>query len=386
MRRVAILLSLLLGAASAPPAAAAQGAITGVVHAPPGRDVQGTIVSACAVEGDRCSPGSRRSRAVRIDASGASARFTLAGLAAGEYMVIALRDVNGDGAEDPGDWVGEYRSGDAVARVRPPATGLEVRMHAPGAPPAAARPSAPPGRAPATPPPAGPPAAGRVSGIEGIYEGVTRNLVAPGPGSPVASGITWTPGRDWMAFYPGGRVYLALPEEGLAVPLDWEKVCARSPAWCATYEVVGDQVRIRWRTGEQKVLRRDREGVLWTTDRLNYNRLPRLDGMRLDGTYHVTWKEEHKPVRLSFTRGGAFSERGLLDAVSWNSSDYSESAQRIRGIPGGAGTYDIRDNTLELRYRDGRVIRLVVYVAPGEARSERPGTLYVNSFDFVPVR
>ena len=41
----------------------------------------------------------------------------------------------------------------------------------------------------------------------------------------------------------------------------------------------------------------------------------------------------------------------------------------------------IQQNSLELRYRDGRIVRMSVYAAPEEASKARPQTLYFNAWD-----
>jgi hypothetical protein len=86
------------------------------------------------------------------------------------------------------------------------------------------------------------------------------------------------------------------------------------------------------------------------------------------------------------TRDGQFLEEGLLSGVSWNQFDYSEQAQAIREVPRGSGSYEIRDNTLRLRYRDGRVIGLSIYIFPEELAKRQPEEIYINSFDLKRVQ
>jgi uncharacterized protein (DUF2141 family) len=356
--------------------AAAQPAIRGTVHAPAGGDIHGTIVVACFAENGRCSYTSPhpRSRAVRIGTRGPSARYVIRNLDAGEYVILATRDNNGNGAEDAGDWAGQHGTVEAPRLVRPPAERIDLQLTALPAPLPSRR---------EAPNPAAPPAPGR-GGLSGIWLGVSRQLAAPGPGSIVASGITWTPSRDWMTFFPDGRVFLALPPRGVE-GFDWTTECARSPSWCATYAVDRDRVTIRWASGETKRLAR-RDGMLWTDDRLNFVPLPSLDGLRLDGVYVVPWKEEHRPSRITFSRDGRFTEQNLLSGISWNSSDHGTEAARIRDVPGGSGEYDVRSNTLVLRYRDGRVVTVSIYIVPAELGKARPEEVYINAHDFVRVR
>jgi hypothetical protein len=242
-------------------------------------------------------------------------------------------------------------------------------------PPAASRPAAP--GAPVRDPSAVPPAPGR-GALSGLYTGVIRNVTLPGPG---ASGLSWTPQRDWMTFFPDGRVFLGLPPTGTSQGFDWAAECTMRPSWCATYTVQGNRVTFRWLSGATRVLTR-RDGMLWTEDESNYLPLPSLDGLRLEGRYAVPWKEQSGPVRIAFTRDGQFLEEGLLDGIGWNRSDESDAARRIRDLPRGSGTYEIRNNTLSLRYRDGRVIHVNMYVFPEELAKRQPAEIHINAFGF----
>lgn len=360
--------------------AAAQGAVRGTVHAPAGEDVRGAVVVACWSGEGRCDYASPdpRSRAVRIDTRGSSAAFVIRGLEAGRYVILGTRDVNGNGVEDEGDWIAQ----DADLRpVTPPVEGIELRFRYGG--PAAAGPPGGSGRRPAR----GIPAAPGRGGLSGIYEGMRRQVVAPGQGSGVAHGITWTPQRDWMTFFPDGRVHLAKPPEGLAVPFDWERECAASPAWCATYTVRGDEVRIRWLSGAERVLRRQADGSLRTPDRLDYVRYDPLDGRRLEGRYDILWKRPYQTVSIRFGRDGRFSERNVLANIGWRTLERvrDPALDRMMSVPEGSGSYAFRANTLELRYDDGRVMRIVASIPHVEVGKAVPEEIHLSGHDFRRV-
>jgi uncharacterized protein (DUF2141 family) len=353
--------------------AAAQGTLRGTVHAPAGEDVRGAVVVACYAQNGRCDYASPhpRSRAVRIDTRGASATFVLRGLEPGEYVLLGTRDVNGNGVEDDGDWVAQEAD---LRPVRPPAQGIELRFRY-RTPPAATGRRSDPARVPAAP---------GSGGLSGIYEGVKRQVVAPGEGSGVASGITWTPQRDWMTFFPDGRVHLAKPPQGLAVPFDWEGECAAAPAWCATYTVRGEEVRIRWPTGSERVLHRQADGSLRTPDRLDYVRYDPLNGRRLEGLYEIPWKRPHITVSIRFSRDGRFSERNVLSNIGWRTLERlrDPALDALMSVNAGSGTYTFRENTLELRYDDGRVARIVAYIHPQELRRPHPEEIHLSGHDF----
>lgn len=210
--------------------------------------------------------------------------------------------------------------------------------------------------------------------LYGIYIAVTKQLIAPGPGSPVQQGITWTPTRDWMTFVPGGRFIARLPEEGLA-GFDYAEAARKNPEAKGTYKVEGNLVRIAWAEGGGKTLKRSADGDLWE-DRTNWTPLPKCDGLRLNGKYSVQWNEYSARNFIRFSRDGRFEESGLLQQIGWKRTEVRQ----------GTGTYSIRDNTLELRYADGRIERINFYAFPEELKKPSPEVVYINSFDFRSTR
>lgn len=201
--------------AAAPAAAAGQGRIRGTVHAPPGEDILGAVIVACFAENGRCAYASphRNSRVVQIEARGASAPFLIRGLVPGEYVILGTRDIDANGVEDVGDWIAKEAE---LRPIRPPAEGIEPRF---------------------------------------AYKTPAAAIPARRPARP----------RDDPAGVPRAPG-LAMPPHGLAVPFDWEGGCSIAPAWCGTYAVRGDGVRIRWLTGEERVLRINPDGSLRTTE------------------------------------------------------------------------------------------------------------------------
>jgi len=116
------LLGLLAGCGQVPGGA---GTISGVVSAPAGGDVSGTEVFACFANEDGCDR-----LGLTIDQAGATAAYRLSGLPRGSYGVYALKDADGDGVLENGDFFGYYSraSGDPIL-VTPPATGIDIEMN-----------------------------------------------------------------------------------------------------------------------------------------------------------------------------------------------------------------------------------------------------------------
>lgn len=177
---------------------------------------------------------------------------------------------------------------------------------------------------------------------------------------------------EHITFLPSGHVYWALPPEGLlyfdpavaqrAHPDDW-----------GTYEI---------RNGEIHIIRGpDKRSYVITRsgERLNnppslgkgsFRPVPSADGLKLEGNYR---RHESEPT-LTFTSDGKFRDGGVFR--------YFGTLERPDGTVyqddgiGGSGTYIIEQNTLELRYSDGRVKRHPFIVFP-ENLSKKPA---VDSF------
>src|SRR5687767_7861208 len=158
---------------------------------------------------------------------------------------------------------------------------------------------------------------------------------------------------EYITFLPNGNAYWSLPPEGLlyfdaALTAQWD-----ADDW-GTYTI---------KNGEIHVLRGPSKTLYVITrngERLNnppslgkgtFRPVPNADGLRLEGNYR---RSESEPTLMfsvdgKFRDGGAFRNFGTL--VRPDGSHYQDD-----GVPG-SGTYIIEQNTLELRYSDGRVKR-----------------------------
>jgi uncharacterized protein (DUF2141 family) len=96
-------------------------ALSGTVHAPAGGDVSGTIILACFQVDDDCDE--EQSGYVEIAVSGNSAEFSISDLQATSYLLIAMKDANGNGEYgDAGDYMAVY------GQVTAPADGLDLHL------------------------------------------------------------------------------------------------------------------------------------------------------------------------------------------------------------------------------------------------------------------
>ncbi|HEX7022887.1 MAG TPA: hypothetical protein VF171_08515, partial [Trueperaceae bacterium] len=120
------------GSTGPQPGSGGTGTLSGIVRAPAGGDVQGTLVEACFVTGTQCDDASPQTRSVTIQQAGASAPYSISGLADGMYGLFACRDMNGNNQGyqcDDGDFFGFYTTdGQNPQGVEPPDAGLDIQM------------------------------------------------------------------------------------------------------------------------------------------------------------------------------------------------------------------------------------------------------------------
>lgn len=387
---ISALAALLIGVAPA----AGQGEIRGTVYAPPGKDVHGTIVVACHVRAGRCDDRSPQSKASQVTSRGASARYVIRNLAPGEYQVLALRDVNGNGEEDASDWAGHYAASDGrPASIRPPTESIDVRLAIGGA--VAAAPQAPAQSAPAAPPTHSPPAGGRPpagEGLDGIYIAVRQDLDMSGV-APL-----FRAREDVKTFFPDGRALFVAPEEGLAFPYDWSQ-CSDG-AVCGAQEVRGRRIHVKWNSGFNQVFLRNPDGsiqeeqVWWeghaprTKERRNqvrYLRVGSADGLRLEGHYAVR-DGGRELVSVTFGRDGSFAESNLIEPTNLILPAAEQERRTALAARSGSGSYSIRRNTLELRYSDGRVLRFLFFLPLDVREGPQPERIAINRIELNRVR
>lgn len=114
--------------------ALAQGALSGTLYAP---EVEGYLIIACFPGGDGCDEA--RSGLAEITAIGGSAPFNIANLVAGQYLLIAWKDLNNNGEAEESELTALLMPSGEPLLVSPPSSKLELHVGAvQPAPPAAA--------------------------------------------------------------------------------------------------------------------------------------------------------------------------------------------------------------------------------------------------------
>ena len=113
------------------------GTLSGAVLAPAGGDVAQTGVQACFVEPGQsaCNPQSPNTTNVGISGAGATGTFAFSGLAAGQYILSAIKDINANMQLDAGDYFGCYGDASGCLSVAPPQANLNIQMEVAGGTP-----------------------------------------------------------------------------------------------------------------------------------------------------------------------------------------------------------------------------------------------------------
>jgi hypothetical protein len=140
-----------------------------------------------------------------------------------------------------------------------------------------------------------------------------------------------------------------------------------------TYKAVADELRIRWPIGKTEVMRRRGERLSGAAG-TRWQRLPKVDGRQLQGTY-VAATSTAEPVWITLGSDGTFWDQGVIR--------YAAKLQVLeRGVPapqGGGGTYILDEYTLTLSYAGGPAARMFFCILPGGKDLARPKRLVVGS-------
>lgn len=202
-------------------------------------------------------------------------------------------------------------------------------------------------------------------GFTGIYVG-TRNF----------SSSMSTVQLDYVTFLPGGNVYWTLPAEGLLY-FDPRIAQRASPDEWGRYQVNGNAVHVTLGGGLRYVFVREGDGLKLqphsgSSSIRTYSRLGTGDGLRLSGTYRRFTGE----AGITFAKDGRFRDEGIFRNFGTmgrpDGSTYTDD-----GV-GGTGTYVIGQNTLELRYSDGRVKRTAFTALPENLAQEPVRSFRIN--------
>lgn len=165
---------------------------------------------------------------------------------------------------------------------------------------------------------------------------------------------------EHIVFLPDGNVFRSLPPEGLLY-FDYSLACRTDPRDCGTYELKNGEIHIY--LGPEKtqyVFTRNGQRINNAPElgKGSFRPIPAADGLKLEGNYR---RHETEPS-ISFTQDGKFIDKGAFKNFGTigrlDGSTFQDDGK------GGSGTYLIEQNTLELKYSDGRIKRHVFVTFP----------------------
>jgi hypothetical protein len=100
--------------------------ISGTVFARAGSSLQGVYVVACQIVNDSCDDAG--TKAIQPNATGSSLKYSIAGLAAKDYLMLAWRDLNKNEEVDSGDELGVYQKNGKPSQIRPSAQNIDLKL------------------------------------------------------------------------------------------------------------------------------------------------------------------------------------------------------------------------------------------------------------------
>ena len=194
---------------------------------------------------------------------------------------------------------------------------------------------------------------------------VQEMYVRSGAKAPAAS----KPRRfDFLVFYADGAAYRGDASFFANESLGKDRL--------GTYQAVGDDIRISWPAGKTEVMRRRGERLSGAAG-TRWQRLPKVSGLRLQGTYAIAARTA-EPVWIEFGSDTTFWDQGVIRHAA--NLEVLE-----RGVPapqGGGGTYSLDEYTLTLSYAGGPAARMFFCILPGEKDLARPKRLVVSTYLF----
>jgi hypothetical protein len=172
---------------------------------------------------------------------------------------------------------------------------------------------------------------------------------------------------DFLVFYSNGVAYRGDASRFTDESLPKDRL--------GTYQAIGDDIRISWPANKTEVMRRRGERLSGAAG-TRWQRLPKVSGLRLHGTYVIA-AGAAEPVWINFESDTTFWDQGVIR--------HAANLQVLQGMPapqGGGGTYFLDDYTLTLSYAGGPAARLFFCILPGGKDLARPKQLVVGTYLF----
>ena len=221
-------------------------------------------------------------------------------------------------------------------------------------------------------------------GLDGFYVGINAHNQL----NFITNNLDYVIDQIRYFFLPDGRVYYGMPTDGLD-NFNFAQLQRENPARCGRYQLSSGQIQFQF--GDDAPYTRDfaQTSYGFTLGKIKLYRVDKFDNFHLQGlygrgTYVATAGAggvggvggDHN---IAFTRDGHFQKSDFVGlAVSGSQANVATSESRA-----GEGTYQIKGNTLELHYRDGRQEKLTFYVYPENVGENPPGLIVIEGGSYL---
>lgn len=208
--------------------------------------------------------------------------------------------------------------------------------------------------------------------------------------NPVTKYYDYIVRRVYYLFAPDGRVYYGLPKDGNFNNFDFARAAREDAANVGSYQINGNQLQFSFQGRNNPPVAFTRTQNGFRLGNTVYYRVSGFDGLRLNGTYSIrsftntsagnntTGGVAGERV-IAFSGDGRFSEQGFVGFSGSGASAGAAGSSRNSG----SGSYQIRENTLELNYADGRRERYSFFVYPENVNENPPGLIIINGGAFL---
>ena len=201
------------------------------------------------------------------------------------------------------------------------------------------------------------------STLDGLYSGLR-----------VSGGFSSGVSKDYMSFFPNGTVLWRLPDEGL-LKFDVAASKEKDPESWGTYQIQKGAIRIQWSYGKVTNGYIAHDGSL-ILDGYTYHYKDKADGYRIAGTYfYPTYFETTNTSVITFFENGQFQDYGVRRTVGL--MDLAYGNPKVPTHPG-TGTYTIAENSIILKYSDGRQEQLSFYTA--DVSTKTPEFIVIHTY------
>lgn len=186
---------------------------------------------------------------------------------------------------------------------------------------------------------------------------------------------------EFFLFLPGDRVYRGIPKAGLEA-FDFQEATARDPGNTGTFQVARDSMFVEWADGSRSGYRYEAKGAgELSLDGLYTGRVRAFpEGFRLAGSWTHLAAASSGAGSMSATQtlelraDGSFRESNVAVLAAGTAAGLAAGD----GGGGGDGSYELRGNTLTLRYGAGHAATFTAFPFGDGAETSTPEMLNLN--------